>query len=242
MSITTQERGLFGVSTRPLSGILTRPLSGVTTVPCGSCKRSPLGVYGPALQNALPHPLLGLGALGQQSSAAWSPEASWEAQGVTVFDEQEAAVATLGSKKLPLKQGSSGAEVQFVQKRLNVHGFSVSTDGNFGPKTAMAVKGFQSKWGLTADGVVGKKTWNALVLNPITLAQPGTDVSNIPEGKVAVAKTSPSGVKTITPIASVKLTGETKMAGLNWVVGGVSVVGIALGLMIMRSKGKEGPA
>ena len=35
-------------------------------------------------------------------------------------------------------------------------------DGKLGKKTRSAVKAFQKKNGLTADGVVGEKTWAAL--------------------------------------------------------------------------------
>ncbi len=61
-----------------------------------------------------------------------------------------------------LKQGASGAAVKNLQTRLRAHGYNVSVDGAFGPATASAVKQFQSSKGLTADGIVGPKTWQAL--------------------------------------------------------------------------------
>ena len=36
-------------------------------------------------------------------------------------------------------------------------------DGKFGKQTEAAVKAFQKDNGLTADGVIGKKTWDALM-------------------------------------------------------------------------------
>ena len=56
-----------------------------------------------------------------------------------------------------LKQGSTGARVVELQKRLRV-----SADGEFGPITKRAVVAFQRKHGLVADGVVGPKTGAAL--------------------------------------------------------------------------------
>ena len=60
--------------------------------------------------------------------------------------------------------GSKGEDVRTVQHLLGVHGHAVAVDGSFGPSTANAVKAFQSSQGLTADGVVGDRTWEKLVV------------------------------------------------------------------------------
>lgn len=63
-----------------------------------------------------------------------------------------------------LKNGSSGAQVKAVQHLLNETGQDAGkVDGSFGPMTTSAVKAFQSAKGLTADGVVGARTWTALL-------------------------------------------------------------------------------
>lgn len=59
--------------------------------------------------------------------------------------------------------GANGANVKAVQSQLVSKGYSLTVDGIFGTGTETAVKGFQSSKGLTADGVVGNSTWNALV-------------------------------------------------------------------------------
>lgn len=61
-----------------------------------------------------------------------------------------------------LKQGSRGAAVTQLQQKLKAKGFNVATDGDFGPKTKAAVISFQRANGLSADGVVGPKTWAKL--------------------------------------------------------------------------------
>lgn len=62
-----------------------------------------------------------------------------------------------------LKKGSRGDEVVTLQKKLKQWGYySGAVDGVFGSATESAVKYFQRKNGLTADGVVGAKTAAAL--------------------------------------------------------------------------------
>ena len=67
-----------------------------------------------------------------------------------------------------LREGASGQNVRLVQfwlkiartvySRLN----DLTVDGTFGAATTAAVKQFQTYFGLTSDGVVGRTTWNKL--------------------------------------------------------------------------------
>lgn len=62
-----------------------------------------------------------------------------------------------------LKQGSSGAEVRYLQENLAGLGYLVGTpDGSYGPKTAEAVRQFQKDYGLTVDGSAGNATQTAI--------------------------------------------------------------------------------
>lgn len=61
-----------------------------------------------------------------------------------------------------LRFGSKGTDVATLQNRLITHGARITADGDFGPSTLTAVKSFQSSHKLTADGIVGAKTWAAL--------------------------------------------------------------------------------
>ena len=58
-----------------------------------------------------------------------------------------------------LKRGDQGPYVIECQKLLNIVGFELLVDGFFGAVTEDAVKRFQSKAGLIADGIVGPVTW-----------------------------------------------------------------------------------
>ncbi len=61
------------------------------------------------------------------------------------------------------KRGDSGDKVREIQKKLSRWGYySGSIDGVYGSKTVAAVKYFQRKNGLTADGVCGPATLAAL--------------------------------------------------------------------------------
>ena len=57
------------------------------------------------------------------------------------------------------KRGSTGTEVRNIQSRLKSWGYmNGSVDGIYGSKTEAAVKKFQVRHGLTADGIAGPKT------------------------------------------------------------------------------------
>lgn len=65
-----------------------------------------------------------------------------------------------------LKWGSRGSEVRTVQTKLKRWGFyKGKVDGIYGWRTANAVKAFQRKHGLKADGIVGNATAKALGMN-----------------------------------------------------------------------------
>ncbi|MBW4573908.1 MAG: N-acetylmuramoyl-L-alanine amidase [Aphanothece sp. CMT-3BRIN-NPC111] len=65
-----------------------------------------------------------------------------------------------------LRVGSTGPKVKQLQQILKDKGFNPGPiDGSFGSGTESAVMAFQKSLGMTADGVVGSQTWQALT-NP----------------------------------------------------------------------------
>jgi hypothetical protein len=66
-------------------------------------------------------------------------------------------VVTLDPRRAMLRRGDHGASVIELQQKLGI-----KADGDFGPMTESAVKAFQSRKGLTVDGLVGPTTWKAL--------------------------------------------------------------------------------
>lgn len=61
-----------------------------------------------------------------------------------------------------LTYGSQGEEVRKLQEALNSAGYGLSTDGIYGSKTQAAVRDYQSKNGLSVDGIAGTNTLGKL--------------------------------------------------------------------------------
>ncbi|QRN95620.1 D-alanyl-D-alanine carboxypeptidase family protein [Archangium violaceum] len=84
---------------------------------------------------------------------------------MVAISRSSALAARRGASAAPptLRLDSRGPAVVTLQKKLKAAGFDPgAADGAFGQKTLAAVKAFQKAHGLTADGVVGPKTWNKL--------------------------------------------------------------------------------
>ena len=67
-----------------------------------------------------------------------------------------------GSTWPTVSPGQSGRLVTTVQYLLNAHGATLTVNGEFDAITKAAVVSFQSSQDLTADGIVGPNTWQAL--------------------------------------------------------------------------------
>lgn len=70
---------------------------------------------------------------------------------------------TYGIPERTLRKGNTGLDVKYVMQRLyDLEYYNKTVDEKFGAGMLAAVKAFQKKNGLTADGVVGKKTIEVL--------------------------------------------------------------------------------
>lgn len=77
------------------------------------------------------------------------------------------------------RRGSSGSEVRQIQEKLKRWGYySGSVDGIYGSATEKAVKKFQKANGLTADGIAGKATLNAMGITSKSSSSGGGNSSN----------------------------------------------------------------
>lgn len=61
-----------------------------------------------------------------------------------------------------LRLGSRAPSVRELQELLNKAGATLTVDGHFGPATGRALRQFQSRMGLTVDGIAGRQTWATL--------------------------------------------------------------------------------
>jgi hypothetical protein len=81
-----------------------------------------------------------------------------------------------------VRRGENRWQVRKVQALVKVHtGVALNEDGDFGPRTESAVKGFQRLRGLPQDGVVNADDWRALVAGAPTVARGS---SGIPVGAI----------------------------------------------------------
>lgn len=84
-----------------------------------------------------------------------------------------------------LKKGSRGKDVKTLQRILHLY-----EDGIFGAMTEEAVKEYQRQHGLTADGIVGDKTWAVMLSQSDSLIKSKRNIKEIivhctatPEGR-----------------------------------------------------------
>ena len=74
-----------------------------------------------------------------------------------------ASSSSSSSSTTRLEKGSTGSDVKDLQTKLKKLGYyDAYVDGDYGDTTAAAVKAFQKKYNLTADGIAGKETLKKL--------------------------------------------------------------------------------
>ena len=79
----------------------------------------------------------------------------------TVIDKKAIKYCTVELEVL--SKGCESPSVETLQNLLVDLGYDIEVDGNFWTETEAAVKKFQDVSKLTVDGVVGAKTWKALI-------------------------------------------------------------------------------
>jgi murein DD-endopeptidase MepM/ murein hydrolase activator NlpD len=78
-----------------------------------------------------------------------------------------ADAAKLGTRQIRI--GSRGGDVKQLQRALRELGYKIAVDGDFGPKTDGAVRGYERSHHMTVDGIVGRSE-AATILKDAALA------------------------------------------------------------------------
>lgn len=111
------------------------------------------------------------------------------------------------NKPVTLRHGDKSQAVQQLQWALNAAGAKLVPDGHFGDETEKAVRAYQLKVGLVADGVAGEKTLAALA---------GADCSRLLSNATLVAAAKRLGVD----LSTVYAVNEVESAGAGFLANG----------------------
>ncbi|WMS41705.1 TIGR02594 family protein [Acuticoccus sp. MNP-M23] len=103
-----------------------------------------------------------------------------------------------------LRHGSRGKDVEALQRDLNVLGYGLETDGDFGARTRDAVMRFEARRSLTADGAA----------DPAMLAALSTAVSDRKE-RTARRKTAAAAASPIAGAGAVVTAGALAQTGVQ---------------------------
>jgi len=118
------------------------------------------------------------------------------------------------NREFILRVGSRGAEVVRLQQRLHKLGFYRGPlDGLFGGGTDSAVRAFQKSAGLDADGIVGPKTWKALMGTGVV---PAPDLLSRPLDHRCMALTGAFETGTSPPECFCCLSGDFDEQGISF--------------------------
>ena len=110
-----------------------------------------------------------------------------------------------------LRHGDRSQAVRTLQKNLNNHGAKLDVDGSYGDATEAAVRAYQLKVGLVADGVAGSKTQASLA---------GGDCAQLLRNSDLVAAAERLGV----PLASIYAINEVESKGKGFLENGKPVI------------------
>lgn len=85
-----------------------------------------------------------------------------------VAQQPQAPTSNVPAYPMLLKRGTKGAFVRQFQQKLRDRGWTISVDGDFGPKTEAIVRQFQAEKRLVVDGVIGPASWRSIFTSPVT--------------------------------------------------------------------------
>ena len=144
--------------------------------------------------------------LANQGQNALSIVRSYYGEDVELVTDVPVEDVTESAPPIPLREGDSGRDVELAQRRINrisanFPGIPKITpaDGFFDRSTTDAVRKFQEVFGLTIDGLIGRRTWYSIlfiynaVKNVFTLNSEGIRLSDVSTEFLADLRLGTSG-------------------------------------------------
>ncbi len=101
------------------------------------------------------------------------------------------------------------------QKQMQQRGWTITVDGLYGPQSDRVARAFQREKGLTADGIVGKQTWQAAFDNSTLSPGPVDPVTNAPKGTRSI---NAAGLNLIKDFEGLRLNSYRDAVGV-WTIG-----------------------
>ena len=98
----------------------------------------------------------------QSSSATTVMVVGFVNSGIMKLSQTLSILMSDSAPKYCVKEGMEGEDVSQMQKQLVDMGYMRKTTGYYGDETKAAMKDFQSRNGLSADGLAGEKTYDML--------------------------------------------------------------------------------
>lgn len=133
-----------------------------------------------------------------------------------IVEAEHGQVGAIGSTT-PAQAPSDA--VKAIQTALNAHGYSLDVDGIQGPLTNAAIRDYQSKNGLTVDGIVGPNTWASLNGTPPAPSAPVAPPYPLPGGSYFGPKSGPaSSVSGYYSHAADLRVWQAQMSGRGWTI------------------------
>jgi peptidoglycan hydrolase-like protein with peptidoglycan-binding domain len=106
------------------------------------------------------------GSLTEKAVATYQRQQGLRVDGVVGAKTWAALKTTVKPGTRRLSIGRTGADVRYLQGLLQIQGYNVPWNGNFGASTQQAVMAFQERHKLKSTGLVDPTTWTVLQGNP----------------------------------------------------------------------------
>jgi peptidoglycan hydrolase-like protein with peptidoglycan-binding domain len=125
-----------------------------------------------------------------------------------------------------LRKGLANNQVRTAQYLLRQRGHQIVADNIFGPNTDAAVRAFQSAAHLTVDGIIGPRTWSALIVT-VRRGSRGDAVRAVQvQGSIRHEPTPPATAGMFGPVTESYVQGFQQVLGMRFPANHVAVDGI----------------